>query len=701
MKLNFSISPRILAHLGEDLIKNESIALFELIKNSYDACASHCIVDFTFDKGRLTKLTIKDDGYGMNKTVIENTWLVVGTDNKKKNLIPNQCGRIPLGEKGIGRLGIHKLGSKITLISKSKNSKEVKLYIDWNQLEAANSIEDFSIELLENDTPKIFKHTTGLLIIVENLKTQWDRRQLREVHRNITSLNSPFVEHNDAFTVKATTNTDVFEGLPDFEDIKRNALYFGHCKMQKGEIIEFKYEFKPWSSLDKIDSGRVVELKDLIEQDRTISKYIPESRSYADIDLDESKIGTIEFDIIIFDTDAQIFSYANTEKTALKTYLNENGGIRVYRDGVRVYNYGERDNDWLGIDLKRVHRVGGNVSNNIIIGAVKINRSSSTGLVEKTNREGFIENKYYFDFVEVVDYALSLIVRERNVDKALLTSLYKKHRAIEPVLSDLNEVINIVERQAEPEEFKDEVLKYLNRINDQYTEVKEVLIKSANAGLNLGVAIHELDKLIAELTGCIQRNEKEKSVRLALSLEKIIRGYSVMLKKSDIRLNPLFKIVSIALDNYEFRFLDHKINVISNWKGNSLKAYLAESESISVLTNLLDNAIYWLSYARILNRYISVYITDEISGFNSIIVSDNGPGFALPFEIAIKPFLTGKPHNIGSGLGLHIANEMMNAMKGRLIYISDPNDIQFPKVIREHGVNKAIIALCFPKEKTT
>ena len=84
--------------------------------------------------------------------------------------------------------------------------------------------------------------------------------------------------------------------------------------------------------------------------------------------------------------------------------------------------------------------------------------------------------------------------------------------------------MNLVEERAEPKEVKDEVLKYLYRINDQYKEVKEVLIKSANAGLNLGVVIHELDKLIAELTGCIERNEKDKAVRISLALEKIIRG---------------------------------------------------------------------------------------------------------------------------------------------------------------------------------
>ncbi len=698
MKKSFSISPRVLSHLGEDLIKNESIALFELIKNSYDACASNCLVDFTFEGGKLTKLTIEDDGFGMTKEIIENVWLVVGTDNKKNNLEPNECGRIPLGEKGIGRLGIHKLGNKISLISKSKNNSEVELNIDWHKLNSAISIGDFLIDVNENSNPKAFKKGTGTKILIEDLKTDWDRRQLREVYRNITSLNSPFSDNNDTFRVVASSNTNVFEGLPDFEDIKSNALYFGHCKMQGGNIIEFKYEFKPWENLKKVDKGRVLTIDDLIEEDKLIKRWDSDTRKFIDIDLDASNIGPIEFDIIIFDTDAQIFSYVNAEKTTIKTYLKENGGVRVYRDGVRVYNYGERDNDWLGVDLKRVHRVGGNVSNNIIIGAVKIDRANSKGLTEKTNREGFIENESYFEFNEAVNYALSLIVRERNIDKALLTSLYKKHKSIEPVLSDLNELINLVDEKVDMP-LKEEINNYLYRINSQYKEVKEILIKSANAGLNLGTVIHELDKLTAQLTGAIERNEKDKAVRLALSLEKIIRGYSSMLKKSDIKLQPLNNIVSIALDNYEFRFLDHTINIISNWKENKLEAFLAHAEAISVLTNLLDNSIFWLSYARKSDRCISVLITDQVKDYNSIVVSDNGPGFNLPLDVAVEPFQTGKPHNIGSGLGLHVASEMMAAMKGKLILISDSNDIDFPKIVRENKVTQAVVALCFPKEK--
>ena len=165
------------------------------------------------------------------------------------------------------------------------------------------------------------------------------------------------------------------------------------------------------------------------------------------IDLNDLKIGDIRFDIIIFEKDNIIYNYVNTEKSTINDYLRENGGIRVYRDNVRVYDYGERDNDWLGIDLKRVHRVGGNISNNIILGSVRLDRKYSIGLKEKTNREGFIEDEAYFAFRDAIDHVLSIIVRFRNEDKERLTTLYKNNKAIEPVLAELSDAISLVEEK--------------------------------------------------------------------------------------------------------------------------------------------------------------------------------------------------------------------------------------------------------------
>ncbi|MDD3106700.1 MAG: sensor histidine kinase [Bacilli bacterium] len=707
MKNTFSITPRIISHFGEDLIKNESIALLELVKNSYDACATKCIVDFHFDKNdQLDKLTITDNGSGMNRDIIENVWLVIGTDFKYKKMEPNSCGRFPLGEKGIGRLGIHKLGNKILLISKTSKDKEVALTIDWTRLNIAKNIDDFVIPVKEGNTARFFTgKKTGTKIIIKNLKTTWDRRQIREVHRNLTSLNSPFSSVNDTFKVQITSNNNsLFAGLPTFDDIREAGLYFGHCVMKGNTIEEFKYEFKPWSSLSGID-GRVLLKKDLSESDmqlagtkEIIDEYGKKKKEDYKIDLDNNKIGKIEFDVIIYETDAQIFSYANVEQKSIKTYLKENGGIRVYRDDIRVYDYGERANDWLGIDLRRVHRVGGNVSNNIILGSVKLTRAESFGLKEKTNREGFIDNEAYNVFTDAVDYALSIIVRERNTDKTRIALLYKKHKVMEPVLSDLNDAIELVKNKVSNEKDKEEILKYLFRVNDQYKEVKEVLIKSANAGLNLSVVIHEIEKLIAALLGHAERGEKKDIISISLNLEKIVRGYSAMIRKSKIGEVILSSIVETALNNYEFRFSDHKIKVISNHKNISLNAYLAESETISTLTNLLDNAIFWVCKARTKDRSISVFITDQIKGFHSIVVSDNGPGFNIPIDVAVQPFITGKPHNVGMGLGLHISSEMMKAMKGELNFL-DENEINLPVDVKKNKITNAIVAMCFPTEK--
>lgn len=700
----FKITPRVIAHLGEDLIKNESIAVLELVKNSYDAYASKCEVFFEDKKGKIISIQIRDNGCGMNVDTVKDVWLVIGTDNKKKILQQEGLKRYPLGEKGIGRLGVHKLGKKITLISKTECDLEVELEIDWSQLENAKSINSFPVKINLNISPLHFaENETGTKIIIESLKCEWDRRQLREIYRNIMSLHSPFEDASDQFEVMIRSNNEkLFAGLPTFEDIISNGgLYFCSCVMSGDAIKSFKYEFKPWPTLSKISSGRTITEKELQEYDIPLIGYkeIEGKRKpeLYNIDLNDLKIGDIRFDIIIFEKDNIIYNYVNTEKSTINDYLRENGGIRVYRDNVRVYDYGERDNDWLGIDLKRVHRVGGNISNNIILGSVRLDRKYSIGLKEKTNREGFIEDETYFAFRDAIDHVLSIIVRFRNEDKERLTTLYKNNKAIEPVLAELSDAISLVEEKVTNKTDKELILNCLFRVDKQYKEVKDILLKSANAGLNISVVIHEIDKQVAALMGCAERNDSEKVLLISRNIEKLVRGYSAMIKKSSITNNSLSEIVDIALDNYEFRFSDHNINIVSNHRKVDFTAKLAKAQTISVLANLLDNSIFWLGYSRQKNPIISIFITEQIKDYFSIIVSDNGPGFNIGTDVAVKPFISGKPDNIGMGMGLHIANEMMNAMDGKLFFY-EKEDLDFSPEIIQSGATKAIVALCFKKQ---
>lgn len=696
----FAITPRVIAHLGEDLIKNENIAIVELVKNSYDAQASFCDVDFVFEGDELSQITITDDGVGMDLDTIENVWLVIGTDNKKKQLQHPSAGRLPLGEKGIGRLGVHKLGRKIHIRTHKEGHDEVEIDIDWTRLEDAHSIDDFPIQVTERNHSSL-STSHGTSITITDLKGDWNRRKLRNIYRDLASLNSPFSERTDSFAVKVNSNTNVFEGLPPIEDFLKVAMYRGHCVIDGDEVTDFCYQFTPWDSLTNIQ-GR--EIRDLSDEEKFLKrrKEITTSRSnnktvLEDFDLSDYKIGKIVLDFYIFEKDTAVFSFMNMERAILNSYLRENSGVRVYRDGVRIYNYGEKDSDWLSLDLNRLRRAGDNISNNITIGSVGISRKDSFDLKEKTNREGFIENEAYFAFVDAVTYALDLITRFRNTDKRRLINVYKKDkRVIEPVLSDLSSAVEIVKDKVSDEKAREDILHYLNRVNDQYVEVRDILIRSANAGLNLGGVIHDMEKQVDALISCIDNENFDNVKSIALNLEQIIAGYTIFLKKSCVKTTNVATIVSAVMDNSIFRFKDHRIQVYSNRKNVSFEAKLSQTESIGALTNLIDNSIYWVSQSRHDNRKIYVYITDQIEGFVSVVVCDNGCGFKMPPEQALRPFITGKPLNTGMGLGLHIAHEVMRAMKGKLL-ILDANEIDLPEIAKKYQIDKAIVALCFPK----
>ena len=703
MKKPFKMTARVLAHLGEDLIKDESIALLELVKNSYDAGATKCVVDFNFDIfGSLIEISISDNGSGMSLDTIENIWLVIGTDNKKNRLISHRQGRLPLGEKGIGRLGVHKLGNDIKLYSKHSDENEVYVSIDWSKLAESKDIDDFKIDYGYSSDSHFFDKQTGTKIIVRNLKGEWNRRKLRSVFRDLTTLNSPFSEKSDSFEVVVSSNSNVFSGLPNLEAIKNAGLYYGHCTLEGSIITEFSYEFKPWNVLDKIKSRSLTALDEYekvlihnVEVETETSKVVKREKR---LDLNEYNIGRVQFDVIMYEKDSSVFSLLNIEKKGLNDYLKENSGIRVYRDNMRVFDYGEPGNDWLSIDKRRLSRSGGSISNSLLLGSVMLDRISSYGLREKTNREGFIEDEAYFAFVDAISYVMDLFIQQRNQDRMNLMSIYKTGKNVtEPVIGDLSEVISIVKEKVPEEKDQHQILTYLYRIESQYNEVRDILIHSASIGINLGGAIHELEKQMAALKSCAEAGNIFKVKEIIPVLETIIANYSSMMLKSEIQKINVSQIVGKVIEYNRFRFQDHAIRLFSNYKKVDFMAKLSKTETISALTNLVDNSIYWVCRSRIEDRMIYLYVTESFrEGFVTVAVCDNGPGFKIAPELAVRAFVSGKPLNAGMGFGLYITHETMKQLNGHMDILSNC-DIELPSKIVDKGIDKAIVALSFPK----
>jgi len=694
-ELFFKPRARLLLQLGEQLIRNENIALLELIKNSYDADAtSVSVVMKKADRPEEGMILIEDDGTGMDMDIIRDAWMEPGSDYKEQMYLQKKrtekYRRMPLGEKGIGRFAVHKLGNVIELTTKKNGHREIYIKIDWKKFEKTRYLDGTPVNIVERE-PEVFKgNRTGTKILIKNLKREWTRGTLRDLKRSINSICSPF-DSSDSFHVDFQTDKEEwFENLLIIEDIQEYSLFNFKCEMEGSHITEFHYTFTPWPTMTKLNSRTVT-----INHISRLLKMV--YRDNNPIDLSRHGIGKITFEGMIFDRDSRILALGVQDKKGLKEYLDSNGGIRVYREGVRVYDYGEPENDWLSLDIRRVNLPTKKISNNIIISSVSLNREESSDLIEKANREGFIENDAYYSYKSAVLYALGLVETLRNSDKDKIRTYYGPTAKTEPVVSRIDELRSVVEKRIKEPDLKKEVKTYLDRIETDYKNINEVLLRSAGAGLNLSVVIHEIEKLVAELMKVITReNTSRRIASLVKHLSHLIEGYTLLIRKNSRKKWDLKKLIEQSVFNTEFRFRSHKIRILKDYqkfKGIS-KVSCARDLVIGTIMNIMGNSIWWLEYGEIQDKKVFISISEEIPDYVSLTIADNGPGFALPVDEIIKPFVSAKPD--GMGIGLHIAEEAMKAHNGKLIF-PEWGDFTIPDEFK----NGAIVVLAFKRKENT
>jgi signal transduction histidine kinase len=704
--VNFKPRARLLLQLGDQLIKNESIALVELVKNSYDADAN--IVNIymeNVDDPKKGIIIIEDDGYGMSPDVVENVWLEPGSDFKTQKIknqeVSPKYKRLPIGEKGIGRFGVHKLGNIIEMTTKSKDSNEVFVKIDWTSFDKYIYLKDVPITIIERAVPKIFKDgKTGTNILISDLRKKWERGIAREVKRSITALASPF-EVNDSFkpTFDILDKPGWFEGLLNWEDVKDFSLFRFKIKMSGKSIEEFKYEFTPWPTMTKLNEKEILGDHPLVETFKTIKNSSSDNQDQI-IDLGKFRIGSIVFEGYIFDQDSFVLKMGVSDKVGFKKYLKANGGVKVFRDKLRVYDYGEPETDWLGLDLRRVNQPAKRISNNILIGSIFINREESEDLIEKTNREGFIENDAYEAFRDAILHSLEIVETLRYHDKQKLREIYGPTPKSSPVMSTLGEAKKYAEENIKDTEIKNQIIKYFNKIESDFKTVSENLLKAAGAGLSMSVIVHEVEKIIYEVEKVLKSEKaSERVLNLVKHLSSLIDGYAEIIRKSSQTSENIIQIIEQSLFNTEYRLSSHNIEVVKAYKVFKGKTQIkvAKNLVIGTIMNLIDNSIYWLDQKGFLaiekkqkfKKRILIDLVEE-DKFLNLLISDNGTGFLIPTDDITEPFISAKPG--GMGLGLHIANEIMEAQGGRLIF-PDTGDFDIPTEFQ----NGALVVLSFKK----
>ena len=239
----------------------------------------------------------------------------------------------------------------------------------------------------------------------------------------------------------------------------------------------------------------------------------------------------------------------------------------------------------------------------------------------------------------------------------------------------------------------------LDRIENEYVSMKERLLSAGISGTSLAVVFHEIEQGVRSLYKNIEGNpELEGIAEQVREMMRLLDGFSDLLRKKDRKPVDLKVLVKRARDLSLIRFRHHNVKLDCPALKDDFPSVMVSCSfglTLGALTNLIDNAIYWLRtrWPEDENdesgRRIYLNIDEGFEGGPAIIVADNGPGFQdSPSEI-VRPFYSRRPE--GMGMGLYYANMVMELNDGSLIF-PDPAEADVPDEF-----DGALVALRFPK----
>ena len=712
---------RLLTMLGEQLIKNEQIALAELIKNSYDADADWVkvsFVNFGYDekkkeifKTKDSKIIIEDNGCGMTLKVIEDSWMNPATPNKKTReneeikTTPKKH-RIIQGEKGIGRFAILKLGRDIKITTRpmgenteyvidyhlsqydddflTENGETKQLFLDNISIPVSEQKPIVLVDRKVVVNNSVFNHRNnhGTVIEISNLKGEWSFDKIKKVNAESQKLESIFEKifsekkKEDLFEIGFECNNDRL--LYSDEAIKELSSLLDNSAVLK--ITNGSYSEKDGRFTYKLNNvPYALSLKDIQISGLSVFKErFAEKNLFDEIEIRNTTCGDFKFNFFVFDFAADKESAYYLDKKDKETIKEHR--IYLYRDHIRVAPYGDPDNDWLEIDKKRgVGRAGDYLSNDQVVGFVDISKQGNPRLKDKTNREGLIEEgNATRDFI-VLLHSFLLFIRQhayrqyQEKVKQQKEQQINKLRVVDNQFSQLKESIggNTKALSAYNELYKSYQIEkkfYQNRLDnteDLAAVGLSVETASHDMSMMLTKGVDAIDNLIKDIDGGVLTDEQIEnelhSIRGMFSFVKDqMRDIQLMFKSSKQRRRPIrFEDLLEKVEKIYKRTLNREhIDYSVNKIGSPIITKCTDAVILQLLINLFDNAVYWLAMPDIVEKRITITLDGENQ---QVIFSDNGPGIRDDDKPYIfEAFYSGKED--GRGLGLYIARQLLQRM---------------------------------------
>ena len=445
----FDINPHVIRQLGAELVTDQTTALMELVKNSYDADADY--VKITIDtKDTLNEqdlfypnkkgyIIVEDNGFGMDEDTILNSWLVISYSNKRavdgvKPKTPK--GRTPLGDKGLGRLSTQRLAQICEIYTKKEGEKAIHVGFDWDTFDSANKLQDVTVK--HNEVQLSKSKGTKLVLTGINDDDYWRGKNLELFKSSICKLISPYKELRPFDVYLSINGEDVnvtqeigklnqlsiseiefkyVDGLMKFDlNIRMRKLIGNDYDLYEKIILpdngkrflEFFFNDKKRSSSFKLSDGDFwLNIHQEFRLDELTNINIFENNSIADPGDFFGQIQEFYFSKNSKNSEWWTQLYSNFDE--YKTFVQNQIGIRIYRNGFSVKPYGITDgDDWLNLGKGQTSNPSfyGLRPHNVI-GYVAIDESTNKYLKDKTDREGFIENEHYRNFYALVTEVVS------------------------------------------------------------------------------------------------------------------------------------------------------------------------------------------------------------------------------------------------------------------------------------------------------
>jgi signal transduction histidine kinase len=528
-KWDFKISSGLKNIIGKELITNDRIAIFELIKNSYDANAKKVVVVFQNIKNpgktNPSKILIIDDGDGMSEIDLEEKWLFVGYSDKKyfeqelkenyRHKIKNK--RFFAGAKGVGRFSCDRLGSKLKIYTKKEGDSRIHhLEVDWKKFEEDQKKEFKTIKVqysvlnevdIENYPIKGFKN--GTILEISSLNDKWDKVKLLDLKKYLQRLINPSLgEEEQEFKI----DLEASEYLEDDKKVRKNEGFNLVNSPVKNVVFE-KLDIKTTHIKSSISDGKIK--TELIDKGKFIFR-LEEKNEYADLD----------------NINVNLFYLGQSAKTSFTKLMGVEpknyGSVFLYKNKFRIHPYGDEGDDWLGLEKRKAQGYSRYLANRELMGRVELHGPQPC-FNEVSSRAGGVNVTEAYKYLQ--DYFIEKILR--RLEKYV----------VEGIDWDKEEI----EKQKTPEQVKRDSLELIQKLagqikdpekNIQFSPDLLTVLKDKQIE-NLPQVIKNVESLKKYVKVPEERNyiEKQlKSVKLAtknLELEKVEKEKELKLQKKE------------------------------------------------------------------------------------------------------------------------------------------------------------------------